>query len=669
MLKSNKKKRLKNGTGDFNILNYSDKIIDKQQKRYYNRVIDKIPHTGILPSISSWAEEKRYLPSGTTEVPGKYNADTAPHLREPLELLHPDSPFQKITMMKSVQSLNTTTIAENAMGFWLDYKQGSCLFLTSTKGIGNIRSSSAIDVMIDSAKLQIKPMSERMKRKTGDKANYKEFAGNNKLLISSYNSIADLKSNTFHLIICDEWDEAGAELAGQGDIEGIIEGRTMGLRRYKILRISTPSNMNTSRIYKSFMEGDQRYFNAPCFHCGEKQVLELKGQGKKHGLTFTRETNKTTGHKILVPESVRYICKHCGKPIYESKKKYMMKNGVWIPTVVPEDKYNASFHSPGLISPFLSWERICQQFINSGFGSDVLKFKDFTINYMGLPWANVAKQALWQDLKDRAEDYCQGEVPRGELKQVGELEIYTGAMILFAGVDVQGDRLELHVVGFGANSEKWSIDYQVFYGRPEDGNNPCWQLLDDWVYNHVYNVAGIDCNIAFCAIDSGFDPGKATRREKDFANKSNVVYDFIAPRQDKFMSVMGISGDKATGIIKETKVNDITTQLNKRYNVYVSVLKEMVMNTVGTVSGYGTIHFPKYIMIADQKKEMVDHPFKSFLSEVYKETKPGKWEWKKIYERNEYLDTFNYAIAAADYFGFNKLSPESWMKYYYDLIS
>ena len=41
------------------------------------------------------------------------------------------------------------------------------------------------------------------------------------------------------------------------------------------------------------------------------------------------------------------------------------------------------------------------------------------------------------------------------------LALPDGVAVLTAGVDVQGDRLELHVVGWGRDEESWSIDYRV----------------------------------------------------------------------------------------------------------------------------------------------------------------------------------------------------------------
>ncbi|MCP4393489.1 MAG: hypothetical protein GY804_04375 [Alphaproteobacteria bacterium] len=394
----------------------AESIYHPKQLDYALEFLDSLPTEINIPLPSEWAEQNRILPAGSSEYYGPFDPSLVPHLIQPMNDCHPDSPYTHISNIKSVQSANTVTLAENVLGFFIKYKLGSTLFLTSTKTMAGIRGSSNIDTMIDYSGLAdcLKPASNRTGKKTKDNTLYKEFAGGIKLLMTSYNSIADLKSNTFHLIIEDELDEAGTELKDQGDIEGIIEGRTMGLMNYKILQISTSGRAETSRIYKNFLLGDQNEYFCPCPHCGEKQMLILKGKGEKFGLTATYEKTKT-GNKKLLPETVRYICKFCGEDIRESKKLWMLQNGLWIPQAEPENRKRRSYHSPGLISPFLQWERIMQQFLKSNFGQELMIFKDFTINYLGNPWMDIKKTASWEMLKKRAEDYCFGEVPSGEL--------------------------------------------------------------------------------------------------------------------------------------------------------------------------------------------------------------------------------------------------------------
>jgi len=654
------------------VLTSAKDIYKKNQVDYVKKKILDLPEEFYVPSFSEWAAENRYIPPGVSDFYGQFDPASVPHLMEPLNRLHPDDPCSHVSMMKSVQSANTTSIAENAIGVYIRYKLGSILFLTSTKGIGSIRGSANIDTMIDNSGLAdyVKPMSNRTGRKTKDTSLYKEFSGGIKLLISSYNSIGDLKSNTFHLIIKDEWDEAGAELKDQGDVAGIIEGRTKGVRNFKILSISTPSRMETSRIYKDFMEGDQREYFVPCPICGEKQILELKSKGSDYGLTFTREKDDR-GNKVLIPEAVRYICKFCKKEFMESKKQWMLENGVWIPQATPIDRKKHSYHSSGLIAPeyALSWTRICQDFINSNFGDDLLKFKDFTINDLGNPWAAVKKTSEWETLKSRALDYSLGEDPGGEKRSIDDYEIWTGPLCLFGGVDVQGDRLEMCITGFGLNGRKWIIDYQIFYGETSDINAQCWKNLESFVYEASYTLAGKPARILQVAIDCGYDPRQG-KRGKDYAGKASIVYDFVADRQDFFIAVMGSSDDKAIGIIKESRVNDSTTGLTKRYMVSSSLLKDMIFGVIEKNDGHNSIYVPKYKEIEGKKRHMPDEFYKQFLSERYQEDpkSPGKYLWKKIRARNEVLDTFIYSIAAAEYAGVLRWTIEVWENWYQDLI-
>ena len=625
-----------------------------------------------IPLFSKWAADNRYIPPGVSDWYGQFDPELTPHLIEILDRLHPDDPCRIITFMKSVQSAGTVTIIESAMGAVICYKLGSMLFLISTKSIGEIRVSANIDTMIDNSNLAhlVKPMSNRTGKKNKDNSSYKEFVGGIKLIVTSYNSIADLKSNTVHYIFEDELDEAKAELKDQGDIEGIIEGRTLGVLNYKIFKISTPSRAETYRIYKNFLEGDQREYFMPCPVCGEEQLLVLKRRGEKYGLTFTRETHKASGKKRLIPETVRYICKHCEKDFYESKKQWMLQNGIWRPQATAQDPLHHSYHASGLISPFLPWQRIAQKFIDTRFGDDLLKFKDFTINVLGNPWMAVRKTASWEMLKKRAENYCMGEVPEGEKIIVSGQELTTGPMLLYAGADVQKDRLEMCVTGFGINGNKHIVDYQIFYGKTENIDDPCWIALDDYVYNHEYKILGKEAYIEMCAIDAGYNP-KAEKRDKDYAGKNHIVYDFVSTRIDKFIAIMGNPDDKAIGILKESRITETQTLLMKRYLVSVSLLKEMVMNVIDNSQGHNTIHVPKYQKIQDIKAVMPDEFYQQFLSERYQENpkKPGTYIWKKIRNRNEVLDTFLYSIGAADYAGVTRWTNEVWSSYYQELMA
>jgi len=650
----------------------SKSIYKKNQKKKLKKILDDLPTDLTIPLFSKWAEDNRWYLPGLTVYPGKHDNSVAPHMVEILDRLHPNDECTHVTIMKSVQS-TATTMSESAIGASIKYKLWNMLYLTADQSLAKIRSSANFDPMIDASGLSqyMKPISTRMKRKVGDNTLYKEFSGGTKLIINSYKSIGALKSNTTGFIICDEWDEAPPELKGQGDIQGLIEGRTMGLRNFKILFISTPTVMETSRIYKNFLEGDQRFYFVPCPLCGEMQILELKGVKNDYGLTFTTELDKNIDQRILIPETVRYTCRHCKKDFRETKKQQMLLNGEWRPTAIPTDRKKTSYHVSGLMSPemFLSWERIAQQFINTNFGEDILKFKDFTINYKGWPWASMQKTIAWKEFRDRANNYILGEVPDGVTVKDANGEHYEGPLAIYAGCDVQGDRLELHVVAFGWGMEAWEIDFQVFTGQPQHADDQCWVALDEWVYTKTYKILGKDMNILLCAVDSGYDPRKS-KRPKDFAGKANIVYDFVAQRTDKFIAIMGLGDDKGMTILHEARINEPNCYLTKRYNVSVALVKELIMSRIEIISGKGAIHFPRYMRTpAGEKVEIPDEHYKRFLSERYQEIKPGVYGWKKIHMRNEQWDTFIYAMAAAEFHNLTAWGNDRWNYFYLSLVN
>lgn len=596
-----------------------------------------------IPQPAEWAAENRYLPSSVSDNYGQWDPDMVPAYVEILNQVHPDNPATHITVMKSVQSGLTVSFGENAMGFFTRYRLGSVLFFTSTKDVVKSRSNSALDIMIDNSGLDdlLKPSSNRTNRKSADTAFAKEFAGGIRWKLTSYGSMASAKSDSFTLIICDELEESEEELKGQGSFEGVIEGRTMAARMFKVLKISTSAEMETSKIYKSFIEGDQNRFFIPCPHCGGKQHLEFAFTKDTHGLTFDMRKNPDTGAKELDVTTVRYVCKHCAKPFREYQKNSAALQGEWIPTwketeFVPKSPNHKSYHIPGLLSPFLAWARICQEYINTNFGKDILKFKNFYINYLGLPWAKVEKIESWQHFKKRAQDYVLSSNVAPE-----------GVHRIYGSVDVQKDRLELGVFGVGKGLEKWFLDYHVFYGDPSRLDDICWTNMTHYIASSKFDTSSGKTPISMVAIDTGYDPRASAKREKDWDSKSHIVYDYIATIGRRsgilMIPIKGAPIAKGSDLIKTMKTSH--SVITKRFDITVDMMKEMIASSLIIEDGAGAIHFPKWAMIGGIKQVTPDDIFKMFLSERYQEIKPGKMGWKTIRDRNEIWDLAVYASA------------------------
>ncbi|MCE8421475.1 phage terminase large subunit family protein, partial [Rhodovulum sulfidophilum] len=80
----------------------------------------------------------------------------------------------------------------------------------------------------------------------------------------------------------------------------------------------------------------------------------------------------------------------------------------------------------------------------------------FWNDVLGLPYEQASKGPDWEKLRDRAEkpdEEAGRPLPRGIVPAQG--------VILAAGVDNQGDRIEVQIVAFGRNYRRWVIDYVV----------------------------------------------------------------------------------------------------------------------------------------------------------------------------------------------------------------
>ena len=66
--------------------------------------------------------------------------------------------------------------------------------------------------------------------------------------------------------------------------------------------------------------------------------------------------------------------------------------------------------------------------------------------------------------------------------------------MLTAGVDVQGDRLEVQILGFGAFEEVWAVRYEVLPGDP--AQRGVWDLLDGVLDSPIAPTPAASCGCA-----------------------------------------------------------------------------------------------------------------------------------------------------------------------------
>ena len=145
------------------------------------------------------------------------------------------------------------------------------------------------------------------------------------------------------------------------------------------------------------------------------------------------------------------------------------------------------FHLSALYSPlgWKSWAQCASEFLQAK--EDPFRLKTWVNTVLGETWEERGDSVAAGSLAARLERYP-AEVP-------------TGVGVLVVAVDVQGDRLEAVVKGYGADEESWLIAFTLLHGDPARGQ--VWHELDQFLGQSFKHESGQELRIKRTVIDSG----------------------------------------------------------------------------------------------------------------------------------------------------------------------
>lgn len=574
-------------------------------------------------TVSEWADQRRKLSSTISAWPGQWQTKRVPYLKAIMDKLSALDPCREIVVMKGAQ-LGLTEAGCNWVGYTIDNNPTSMLMIMPTIDTMERNSKMRIQPMIDDTPvLAAKVLGARKKNAGGSTSNtllQKDYPGGT-LIMTGANSAAGLRSIPCRYIYFDEVDAYPKDLEGEGDPIAIAEARARTFADSKFYKISTPTIKGHSAIEKEFDETDKQYYFVPCPHCDHKQTLVWEQMRWEEGK----------------PETAHYECLECKGAIYNYHKAVMLPKGEWLATV-PEksSKYKIGFHINSLYSPvgWYSWEDAVKQY-DRALKNGPEEMVTFLNTVLGLSYEANSEVPDWELLYARRENYSIGTLP-------------AGVCFVTAGADVQKDRIELEIVGWGKNRESWSIDYRVLWGQTDD--MAVWDELAKLVTETWAREDGAMLPLAQLFVDSGYN--------------SSFAYDFCR-RFDK-SRVMPIRGnDRQTTMLSRPRGVDYSMKGKKIgrieiLNIGVGIVKSEVYgflrSRINMETGevpFGYCHFPQYD---------TEH-FKGLVSEKLVELKDkrGKssFEWKKNYKRNEPLDCRVYARAAAERLGYSLMDDKT----------
>ncbi len=545
-------------------------------------------------TISEWAMRNRTLPKGTTSRPGPFRPEVFQIAMMDVIL---DPLVHEVVIQKSTQVGFTDAVLLNIIGYFIDADPRPIMYVLPTIDNAKDKGKKAITPMIENCPVLRKKIKPPTSRRAGNTLALKEYPGGF-LKLTGANSGAGLRSDPVPVVLFDEVDGYPLDVEGEGDPVAIGTRRTDAYPDYKIVKGSTPAKPKG-------VSPNMRRFFVPCPFCSLEQVLWWRDpKTKEYRLTY--ETN--ADHQV-VPDSVAFICAGCKKRIPERFKQQMLNAGKWI-AEMPERPI-VGFHLNALYSPWReNWLALAQEWHEANTEKNVEKLRAFINLRLGETWEEDGDAIEAIALKARLEPY-QAEVPDG----VG---------ILTASVDVQSDRLEAVVKGWGEKEESWLIAYQQFFGDP--GQEEVWNELDSFLLSSWEHLSGQKVKIACTMIDSG-------------GQHTDSVYRFVRARQQRKIFALKGSSESGKEILGKFSVNN--QYRVKLWTIGTDTAKDRIFARLKVpVPGPAYMHLPDFV-----EEEYLLQLTAEKAVRRYKRGRGTVREYVKTRARNEALDLEVYALA------------------------
>lgn len=576
------------------------------------------PRIALKPS--EWAAKYRKLVGKSSAEPGPWQNERIPFLRDIMDALDPSHPAPLVVFCASSQVGKSET-GLNWLGSRIMEAPASMLALFPTEKVARKWIRARLDPMIAiTPELRaLVPLGRRSQE--GSTLTEKHFR-DGVLYTGSAGIPDDVASVSVQYLLCDEVDRMPVVLEDEGDpVELALRRLTTYEGRWKAFMASTPTVLATSKIWKYLQASTlDRYF-VPCPHCDHRQFLKWS------------RLQWVTGK----PATAVYMCEGegCGAGITEGHKTDMLAAGEWRASYPEREETSKGFHINGLYTPrglgdpwsahADAWERA------QGKPGAVQVFYN---TRLGEPHAGEQQKVEWDTVAGRREPWPLRIVPRGVL-------------VLTSGSDVQADRIETQVLGWGRGERCRVVDYVTHYGDPSEAD--VWIALDRYLQTRFRTVTGRELGLSCSLVDAGYLP--------------NDVLGFTRPRKGRGVFACRGSRIRTRHPIGRPSYPDMKkkrrrAQEDKRgaelYEVGVHVIKDWLHDRLLRDGGtpdesvppeQRRIRFPGGIA-GDGSDGLPDEYFKQLTSETF-DAKLQQWIEKANYHREEARDSFIYARAAA----------------------
>lgn len=566
------------------------------------RIVCEVPDGG---TVTQFAERTLPIVDGGA-IKGKYSCGLTPYQRRWQDLIG-DPSVSRIVLCWASQ-LGKTTVIRNGIAYRIKRMPSAIIAVQPKIDRAETWAKEEIDIMVKNAKVLRDLVGTDRRR--GATMRFKPFPGGY-LFIASAQSATELASRSSQFVVADEVDRYEI-LVGEGNPLKIIEQRMAAQDVGLLVATSTPRDHETSLIWPALEEGTNERCHLPCPKCGEFQELEWGGQQEPFGVKWP------SGR----PDLAEYMCRYCQEMIDEKHKSSMLQDHKWVP--LNDDGSYPSSHLSALYSPFgmSRWGKLADQFLSAGNRPADLQV--FVNTRLAQTWKEGTFEVKSDELSARATE------------RLEEFIVPDGVGVLTAGWDVQDNRVEGWIWGWGAGLESWPIAHILITGDPtirpgEVGN--LWDEVERIRTTPLRHESGQRVKIAMSFVDSG--------------HSTTTVYRYTDRRKGR-----GLYACKGVGLPGQPLLGKPSLETIGRVVVYpvgdhASKSEFLRSQILVTEPGPGFVHLPQWMTI-----EKIDQ---LVAEKRVKKIRGGKthtqWVAKEEGAPNEALDCRRYARAALEKLG------------------
>ncbi len=483
--------------------------------------------------LSQWIETRMHLPDGLTAKPGlvklwKFQRAIADAMTDPA--------IERVTVRKCVR-VGYSTLLAGLIASHIDNDPAPIgLVLPTEKDCADFVKSDLEPIFDATPGMEerlrpAEPPPQRGRRTRRRKARstmlFRQFAGGSLKVIPG-RSPRNMRKHTIKILAIDEED--GFEVTKEGDAIDLAIKRTLSFPDRKIIRGSTPADLATSTVCRDFAESDQRIFEILCPLC-----LRLS-EPVWADIRWDKELDADGKVVRHLPETAHWRCPKCEERVDERFKAEAVEQGDFR-TTRPEVKGHAGFALNVLASPHpkAAWAILAKEYLE--VYKDPERLRTFHNTMLGLPWAESLDAADPQALAGRAELFGLDAEHESVV-----LRIPRAVLVLTAGVDVQGDRLEITIWGFDRAGVPYALGHFVIFGSPVDDQT--WADLDALLQTRWSHPLGGTIGIDATCVDSS---------DGNFVDE---VYAFCWARsRRRVMAIKGMGGTRPSIEASKGKVN------------------------------------------------------------------------------------------------------------------